>query len=114
MMPSLVTTLRRRLSLALMLVIGALATPLATPLHAQAATAPPAGGGEASLIIPDLSQVTFLGVNGHTLLMSGLVVCSLGLLFGMYIYRHLKNLPVHTSMREVHELTYETCKMYPQ
>src|SRR5437763_1671872 len=115
MMPSLVTTLRRRLSLALMLVIGALATPLATPLLAQAPTAPPAAaGGEASLIIPDLSQVTFLGVNGHTLLMSGLVVCVLGLLFGMYIYRHLKNLPVHTSMREISELIYETCKTYLQ
>ncbi|HZI40148.1 MAG TPA: sodium/proton-translocating pyrophosphatase, partial [Gemmatimonadaceae bacterium] len=115
MMPSLVTTLRRRLSLALMIVIGALATPLATPLFAQAATAPPsAAGGEASLIIPDLSRVTFLGVNGHTLLMSGLVVCALGLLFGMVIYFRLKNLPVHTSMREISELIYETCKTYLQ
>src|SRR5437763_1139394 len=115
MMPSLVTTLRRRLSLALMLVIGALATPLATPLLAQAPTAPPAaGGGEASLIIPDLSQVSFLGVNGHTLLMSGLVVCALGLLFGLLIYTRLKNMVVHTSMREISELIYETCKTYLQ
>ena len=115
MMPSLVTAPRRRLSLALALVLGALAMPLGTPLLAQAATAPPsAAGGEASLIIPDLSQVTFLGVDGHTLLMSGLVVCVLGLLFGMYIYRHLKNLPVHTSMREISELIYETCKTYLQ
>jgi len=115
MMPSLVTTLRRRLSLALMLVIGALATPLATPLLAQAATAPPAAaGGEASLIIPDLSQVSFLGVNGHTLLLSGLVVCALGLLFGLLIYTRLKNMAVHTSMREISELIYETCKTYLQ
>jgi K(+)-stimulated pyrophosphate-energized sodium pump len=114
MMPSLVTTLRRRLSLALMLV-GALATPLASPLHAQAATAPSsAGGGEASLIIPDLSQVSFLGVNGHTLLLSGLVVCALGLLFGLMIYTRLKNMPVHVSMREISELIYETCKTYLQ
>jgi len=115
MMPSLVTTLRRRLSLALMLVMGALATPLATPLFAQAATAPPAAaGGEASLIIPDLSQVSFLGVNGHTLLLSGLVVCALGLLFGLLIYTRLKNMAVHTSMREISELIYETCKTYLQ
>jgi K(+)-stimulated pyrophosphate-energized sodium pump len=113
MMPSLVTTLRRRLPLALLLVIGALATPLASPLFAQAPT-PSSAGGEASLIIPDLSQVTFLGVNGHSLLMSGLVVCALGLLFGMLIYNRLKNLPVHTSMREISELIYETCKTYLQ
>jgi K(+)-stimulated pyrophosphate-energized sodium pump len=113
MMPSLVTTLRRRLPLALLLVIGALATPLASPLFAQAPT-PSSAGGEASLIIPDLSQVTFLGVNGHSLLMSGLVVCALGLLFGMRIYNRLKNLPVHTSMREISELIYETCKTYLQ
>src|SRR5689334_4767021 len=115
MMP-LVTTLRRRLPLALMLVLGALATPLATPLLAQGANAPPSSsaGGEASLVIPDLSQVTFLGVNGHTLLMSGLVVCALGLLFGMMIYTRLKNMPVHVSMREISELIYETCKTYLQ
>jgi K(+)-stimulated pyrophosphate-energized sodium pump len=115
MMPSLVTTVPRRLSLALFLVIGALAMPLATPLRAQAAAAPPsAAGGEASLIIPDLSQVTFLGVNGHTLLMSGLVICALGLLFGLMIYTRLKTMAVHTSMREISELIYETCKTYLQ
>ena len=115
MMPSLVTTLRRRLSLALVLLIAALAMPFGAPLLAQASTAPPSGaGGEASLIIPDLSRVTFLGIDGHSLLMSGLVVCVLGLLFGMVIYRRLKNLPVHTSMREISELIYETCKTYLQ
>src|SRR5437868_7404967 len=115
MMPSLVATLRRRLSLALLLLIAALAMPFGAPLLAQASTAPPSGaGGEASLIIPDLSRVTFLGIDGHSLLMSGLVVCVLGLLFGMVIYRRLKNLPVHTSMREISELIYETCKTYLQ
>jgi len=115
MMPSLVTTLRRRLSLALVLLMAALAMPFGAPLLAQASTAPPSGaGGEASLIIPDLSRVTFLGIDGHSLLMSGLVVCVLGLLFGMVIYRRLKNLPVHTSMREISELIYETCKTYLQ
>ena len=115
MMPSLVSTLRRRLSLALMCVFGALATPLDSPLLAQQAPATPAAaGGEASLVIPDLSKVSFLGVNGHTLLMSGLVVCALGLLFGLMIYTRLKNMAVHTSMREISELIYETCKTYLQ
>jgi K(+)-stimulated pyrophosphate-energized sodium pump len=72
------------------------------------------GGGEASLKIPDLNSVQFLGagIPGHTLLLSGLAVCALGLLFGLVIYSQLKRLPVHESMREVSELIYETCKTY--
>jgi K(+)-stimulated pyrophosphate-energized sodium pump len=70
-------------------------------------------GGEANLVLPDLSQVTFVGgVDGHTLLLSGLVISALGLLFGLVIYTQLKNLPVHQSMRDVSELIYETCKTY--
>ncbi|HKP47483.1 MAG TPA: sodium-translocating pyrophosphatase [Pyrinomonadaceae bacterium] len=71
------------------------------------------GGGEASLVLPDLSQVTFFGgVNGHNLLLAGIVVCILGLGFGLAIYMNLKNLPVHRAMREISELIYETCKTY--
>ncbi len=70
------------------------------------------GGGEANLILPDLSTVNFLGINGHTLLMFGLLFCVGGLLFGLAIYVQLKNLPVHRSMREISELIYETCKTY--
>ena len=76
---------------------------------------PPASeaGGEASLHLPDLSQVSFVGgVNGHTLLLVGLAFCAAGLLFGLTIYTQLKNLPVHRSMREISELIYETCKTY--
>ncbi len=70
-------------------------------------------GGEASLILPDLGQVTFLGgVDGHSLLYSGLIVSALGLLFGLVIYTQLKNLPVHQSMRDISELIYATCKTY--
>ena len=71
-----------------------------------------AGGGEASLNVPDLGTVTFGGVGGRALLMWGLVVCALGLVFGMVIFSQLKNLPVHASMREISELIYETCKTY--
>src|SRR5688500_9096767 len=69
-------------------------------------------GGEASLVLPDLSSVDFLGVDGHTLLLWGLLVSALGMVFGLVIYMNLKNLPVHRAMREISELIYETCKTY--
>ena len=70
-------------------------------------------GGEANLILPDFDKATFLnGISGRTLLLSGLVVGFFGLLFGLIMYNHLKNLPVHKSMLEVSELIYETCKTY--
>ena len=71
-----------------------------------------AGGGEANLTLPDLSTVNFLGINGHSLLMWGMLFCVGGLLFGLTIYMQLKNLPVHRSMREISEMIYETCKTY--
>ncbi len=79
---------------------------------APALAAGAAGGGEASLIVPDLGTVTFGAVSGRALLMWGLVVCALGLVFGMVIFSQLKHLPVHASMREISELIYETCKTY--
>jgi K(+)-stimulated pyrophosphate-energized sodium pump len=70
-------------------------------------------GGEATLVLPDLGQVKFLsGIPGNTLLLVGIAVCILGLAFGLVIYRQLKNMPVHRSMREISELIYETCKTY--
>jgi K(+)-stimulated pyrophosphate-energized sodium pump len=69
-------------------------------------------GGEASLKLPDLSQVQFLGIDGHRLLLFGILFCVLGLIFGLVIYSRLKNLPVHRSMRDISELIYETCKTY--
>ncbi|HEX6557843.1 MAG TPA: sodium-translocating pyrophosphatase [Longimicrobiales bacterium] len=69
-------------------------------------------GGEASLILPNLSTQTFLGMNGRSLLMIGLVVCVGGLLFGMAMFNQLKNMPVHRAMRDVSELIYATCKTY--
>jgi K(+)-stimulated pyrophosphate-energized sodium pump len=73
-----------------------------------------AAGGEASLKLPDLSQVSFLNgaINGHNLLLIGILFCLFGLGFGMVIYMRLKNLPVHRAMREISELIYETCKTY--
>ena len=85
---------------ALLLLVGA------SPTFAQ-------HGGEASLRLPDLRDVTFFGgINGHNLLLGGIVVCMLGLLFGLAMYMNLKKLPVHRAMREISELIYETCKTY--
>jgi K(+)-stimulated pyrophosphate-energized sodium pump len=70
------------------------------------------GGGEANLVLPDLSTVEFRGINSRTLLTGGLVVCVLGLLFGLMVFTQTKNLPVHAAMRDISELIYETCKTY--
>src|SRR6267378_1928884 len=70
-------------------------------------------GGEINLILPDLGQATFLGgISGSSLLMWGLGVAALVLDFGLMIYHKLRNMPVHSSMKEISELIYETCKTY--
>jgi K(+)-stimulated pyrophosphate-energized sodium pump len=95
------------LCLTLLFIVAAVA-----PVFAQSAE-PAQHSGEVDLVVPDLSQQTFLnGITGPTLLSGGLVVAALGLVFGLIIYRRLKNLPVHSSMLEVSELIYETCKTY--
>ncbi len=85
------------------LIIGALAAVFA-PVAAFAS--------EAELVLPNLAQGTFLGTDGHTLLAGGLIVCALGLIFGIVIYAQVRSLPVHSSMKEISELIYETCKTY--
>jgi K(+)-stimulated pyrophosphate-energized sodium pump len=87
------------------------AQPEQTQLQTEAA-APVRAGGEANLVLPDMSSVSFRGINGRTLLIGGLFVCLLGLGFGMMTFTQLKKLPVHPSMLEVSELIYETCKTY--
>jgi K(+)-stimulated pyrophosphate-energized sodium pump len=78
----------------------------------SALAAQPGHKSEIDLVMPDLSQVTFLGIDGHTLLLLGIGVCIAGLAFGLVFYGQLKNMPVHRSMREISELIYETCKTY--
>ncbi len=112
------------LALALIVTVGQSAAQTETPQaaaaqleqHATAAATHAVEhkpGGEANLQLPDLSLAKFFGdIDGHTLLMGGLVVSALGLVFGFLIYLNLKNLPVHSSMRDVSELIYQTCKAY--
>jgi K(+)-stimulated pyrophosphate-energized sodium pump len=71
-----------------------------------------AWASEADLVMPDMSKQDFMGVNGRTWLMGGLVVCAFGMAFGLVNYAKLKALPVHRSMLEVSELIYATCKTY--
>jgi K(+)-stimulated pyrophosphate-energized sodium pump len=101
----LIPVMKKILTVTMLLTVGA-----ATAL-AQSA---PEAGGEASLKLPDLSSVSFLNgaIDGHRLLLIGILFCLFGLGFGMVIYMRLKNLPVHRSMREISELIYETCKTY--
>jgi K(+)-stimulated pyrophosphate-energized sodium pump len=101
------------------LTLGLLASSASLASAQEAAAAPAAAtqevrhaGGEANLVLPDLSVVDFHGINSRTLLMGGLVICLLGLAFGMVIFVQLKNMPVHRSMRDISELIYETCKTY--
>jgi len=82
------------------------------PVQAQAAAPAHTPGGEVNLRLPSLEQGSFFGLNGHQFLLGGLVVCVLGLLFGLWTYIGVRKLPVHRSMSEISELIYETCKAY--
>ena len=85
----------------------------ARPLPAAEDPSSNVHGGEANLVLPDLSQVTVIGgFSGQTLLIIGLIVCLLGLGFGLATYVQLKKMPVHGSMLEVAELIYATCQAY--
>ena len=88
--------------------------PLAAAALASLFIAPAALASESDLIVPNLGdpKLSFLGMRGDHLLMIGLVVCALGLTFGMVIFTQLKNLPVHKRMLEISDLIYETCKTY--
>jgi K(+)-stimulated pyrophosphate-energized sodium pump len=99
---------------AVLLASLAIAAPAVAQTAAPASPAAPAhaGGGEASLRMPDVGAIELMGVNGRTLLVAGLGVCVLGFLFGLVIFQRVRNLPVHPSMREISELIYETCKTY--
>ena len=110
------TVFRPAARLLLVFFIGTALAPVVLPALAAQEAAQGTGahrpGGEVNLRLPDLNQGDFLGFTGHQILLSGLVVCVLGLLFGLLSYSHVKNLPVHRSMAEISELIYETCKAY--
>ncbi len=61
---------------------------------------------EANLKIPELSA------DQNQLLMYGIVVCALGLVFGIVQFLKVKKLPAHKSMLDVANVIFETCKTY--
>ncbi len=61
---------------------------------------------EADLKVPEFSA------SQNTMLVLGMVVCLLGMLFGVYQFIRVKNLKAHKSMLEVSNTIFETCKTY--
>lgn len=76
----------------------------------------PALAGEADINLPDLSAISFnilgISVSGLLLLYIGLGVCAIGLIFGLIQYAQTRSGPVHTSMSDVSQVIWETCKTY--
>ena len=80
---------------------------LACALPAAALFAPAvARASELDLALPTLDPAQ------RQLLMVGLVVCVLGMLFGLLMYQQVKRMPAHQSMLDVSNIIYETCKTY--
>jgi K(+)-stimulated pyrophosphate-energized sodium pump len=78
--------------------------------------APSVFAGEADIVVPDLTKVQFtvLGgsIGGISIMYFGLLVCIIGLIFGLIQSNQTKNLPAHKSMLDVSDIIWETCKSY--
>jgi len=72
----------------------------------------PLAAGEADIKIPPLDQVHFGSVSGLTILYAGLFICLLGAAFGWVQYQQTQQLPVHSRMKGVSNIIWETCKTY--
>ena len=71
--------------------------------------------GEADIILPDLSKVTFNifgGLSGMSIMYFGIIVCFVGLIFAVIQAGQTKKLPAHQSMLDVSAIIWETCKSY--
>lgn len=78
--------------------IAVMITVMVTPIIAFAS--------EADLKVPDLSA------QQNNLLYAGIVVCLLGMVFGLYQFLKVRNLKAHKSMLDVSNTIFETCKTY--
>ncbi len=78
--------------------------------------APLAFAGEADIVLPDLSQVSFNmfggSISGLSIMYFGIVICFIGLIFSIIQANQTKNLPAHKSMLDVSEIIWQTCKSY--
>jgi K(+)-stimulated pyrophosphate-energized sodium pump len=71
--------------------------------------------GEADIVLPDLTKVSFNvfgGLSGLSIMYFGLVICIVGLIFSIIQARQTKNLPAHKAMLDVSNIIWETCKSY--
>ncbi len=74
-----------------------------------------ASASEIDLKIPSLDvgyNIFGYSILGSQILLYGLIVCVLGLVFGLFKYLEIKNMPAHKSMLNISTLIYETCKTY--
>jgi K(+)-stimulated pyrophosphate-energized sodium pump len=87
---------------------------LAAAAAMAASFTPSLRASESDIHIPDLNAVTFMGgsLSGSAVLLTGLVVCVVGMVFGWIQYIQTRNLPVHSSMASVSNVIWETCKTY--
>jgi len=70
--------------------------------------------GDADINLPSLQDVSFYQgtVSSHGILYLGLVICAVGVAFGLLQYKQTRALPVHKSMGDVSNIIWETCKTY--
>ena len=66
----------------------------------------PVLASEADLPIPDFKD------GNYYLLLAGILVCLLGMLFGVYEFLSVKKLKAHKSMLAMGETIFNTCKTY--
>ncbi|MEI6603101.1 MAG: sodium-translocating pyrophosphatase [Clostridia bacterium] len=61
---------------------------------------------EANLIIPDMSPTQ------NNILLIGVLICLLGMAFGLYQFLRVRKIKAHQSMLDVSKTIFETCKTY--
>ena len=68
----------------------------------------PALASEADLVVPSIKAVNS---DFFMLLVAGILISVAGLIFGFIEFFRIKKLDVHTSMAEVGNTIFETCKL---
>ena len=80
------------------------------------ALVPATKASEADINLPDLTNINFslfgTNISGMAILNVGLLICIIGIFFGIVQYIQTKNLPAHKSMLAVSNTIWETCKTY--
>ena len=69
----------------------------------------PSLAGEADLVVPNIHR---LSPDSFNLLLIGMVISLIGCIFGFIEFLRIKKLQVHTTMAEIGNTIFETCKTY--